>query len=140
VWFRQPILLAARLFGIDGIIERSNDQPMLASVPVQRIGHIEFEWRVSASMLANLNTIDPNSRVIVDGAEMNDQAFARTSSAIGQGSPVPGNRVERLVANAAEVGFRGERNLNYPIQYIRMAKPAIANPKIVVVEPESPRT
>src|SRR5205823_13450562 len=94
-----PILLAARLGQVPRIVLRANDDLLVAAA--QLIGDVRRERRVAAFVMDDARSVHPHRRGVIDGPEVQQQAFAVATLGGAERATVPARAEEAVVVDAA---------------------------------------
>ena len=106
-----PILLAARLRQIGGVILALHDDLFVAAA--QLIGDVRGEWRVPALVAHDARAIHPDDGGMIDGAEVQEHAVASRPLRSGERPAVPARAKEPFFAHAARIGQRSQRGARF---------------------------
>ncbi len=71
-----PVLLAARLVGVDRVVLRAYDEHVLRAARVQHVGDVGGERRLTALVRGDELPVDQTLRAVVDSAEVDQDALA----------------------------------------------------------------
>src|SRR5207302_5122225 len=108
---RLPILFAARLREVLRVVVCQHDDFLLA-VGRQKRRDVEREARVSAPMIADQVSIDPDGRGVVDGAAVQQYAVAWRQIGPREVAPIPAGSEKPALRDAAAAGLRGKWHAN----------------------------
>jgi hypothetical protein len=135
---QPPVLFATWLLEIVRIIF-GPDRDALRPTVAQRESDIGFERGVATFMLGDRYVVHPNARVIVHGAEVQEDPAAVTQQFRVEIdlALVPDGMVETLIADAAARAFRRIRHLDRVRPVLHVAWHATFH---LVVECEAPRS
>ena len=98
-----PVLLAARLLEVQRIVVRPDGEHAMSVA--HQFGDVERERCVPAFVLADLDVVEPDSRVKIHGAESKHDALAIRRNRNIQFATIPHGRVEAVVVDAAAPGL-----------------------------------
>ena len=101
-----PILFSARLGEVGRIVQGADHDCLLAVR--QEVGHLAGEGSVAALMVAGESAVHPDGRAMIDGREMQEDAFAVGWRGSVEGPAVPAGAKESGIRDAAGLGFRRE--------------------------------
>jgi hypothetical protein len=126
VRFQLPILLAARLCQVVGIVLGAHNQ-CLRTAAAQIIGNIDLERRVAAFMAGEQRAVEPDRRAIIDRAEVQDQPLPGTELRRVEAAAIPARLVKAGVMDAAGRSFRreGHNDLRVPRDLIDLLPSAL---------------
>ena len=83
-----------------------------------------MEGGTASVVAADEPAVDPGAAVVVDGAEVQENALFSPAGGNGEVSVVPDRRDEVGIANAGELAFGTERDGDLAVQSIRLFVPA----------------
>ena len=103
-------LLARRLSFVTGIVLGTNNDGILSAC--KRFGYYKREADVSAAVIADMLTVYPDVRIIIAGADIENDVSALVEPAIRQGDLlfIPDRRAKILIADARKLTFAAERD------------------------------
>ena len=101
-----PVLLAARLGEVHGIVAGAHDDRQLTAVADKR-RQVDGERRVAALMTAGQATVAPDGRLVVDGAKVQQQPVAGSSDGAATRAAVPARPEEAGLVDAARAASPG---------------------------------
>src|SRR4029450_704179 len=104
-----PVLLAARLGEIRGIVFCA-DRYLAGRLDRHEVGQVHHERRVAPLVRTGQGAVDPYRGGVIDGPEMEQQAFAVAQWRDSGDPPVPAGLVEAGIVDAASRRFRRERD------------------------------
>ena len=150
VRFMLPVLLAARVLTLDGVVLGADDELVVGAV-IQRVGDVECERGLAAAVRADVLSVDPNVRGMVDGTEVQQESAVRVGRCGGVGvqrciqlklPPVPDDLVVAGVADAGGCRFGDERHQDLAVEPVGFFRgmPMLAASNVLVVVGEAPGT
>ena len=146
---RLPVLLPARLGEVVGVV-LGEDRHALGTVGAQHVGDVEAERGVPARVGADEVAVDPDTRLVVHGPEVEEDAAAARPAvraplrrALGHRrrlelALVPARGVVARVADATARGLRREGNLDHVRPRLRTIDVGRNVVALGVVEAEPP--
>jgi hypothetical protein len=115
MWLELPILLAARLRQIAGIVVGANNDLLHRGVKPDDARDVDTEWRVTALVLAHLGAVYPDNGVVIDSLKVHHKSLLVFKARALECSAIPNSGVEAGFGYPTSFRLGAERNRDLPI-------------------------
>ena len=113
--FRSEALLTARIFSVKSVLAKNCK--IVCSVSVSNVvSNVEREGSISALVFAYEFTVDPNLCLVVNCAEVKNNALTFKGSGNGKGTVIPYEIAVAKIVNARKLALIYERNCNFGVE------------------------
>src|SRR5690348_734088 len=128
-----PVLLAARLGEVGGLVFGADDDDLLGVAGLQGSGDVGAEGGLTAFVLGDEGAVDPDVRDVVDSPEVEDEPLPAIFGGDAEGTAIPDDGVEGGVGDAAGAGLGGVGDDNGAVEGVWVRCPLFVQPGVGIV-------